>query len=109
MKRGMIAMLAEELASTVFIPLDRAFKHDLWLQFNNSLQRKSDIHEVASQVLGFSTIPRTLTSDITSTSKKISGCTLYFSKDVDGVLVAYRIPSKRLTRSMDGIIMDADF
>ncbi|KAJ9175849.1 hypothetical protein P3X46_014359 [Hevea brasiliensis] len=120
----MIKMLPEELAFTVFIPSEKSFERDLRLRVNDSLlaEKRNDTYAVVSRVLGFSAMPRTLSSDTVSSSKEViydslSGFTLYISKDAAGMLVVNRIRSERvdvrrgeiIVHIMDGVIMDADF
>ncbi|KAG8651442.1 uncharacterized protein LOC110619228 [Manihot esculenta] len=120
----MIEMLPEELAFTVFIPSERSFERDLRLRVNDSLlaEKRNDTYAVVSRILGFSAIPRKLSSELVSSSKEViydslSGFTLYISKDVDGMLVVNRIRSERVdvrrgeivVHIMDGVIMDAEF
>ncbi|KAJ8770163.1 hypothetical protein K2173_011498 [Erythroxylum novogranatense] len=120
----MIEMLPEDLAFTVFVPSERAFKRDLRLQVNQSLgaEKRNDTYAIVSRILGFSTLPRTLLSTMVPPLKlvsydSLSGLTLYISKDDDGLLVVNRIRSERINirkgefvvHVMDGIIMDAEF
>ncbi|XP_062092532.1 uncharacterized protein LOC133798311 [Humulus lupulus] len=120
----MIEMLPEDLAFTVFVPSERAFERDLRLRKNESLVEKmnDDTYATISRVLGFSAIPRTITSGNVSFGEEtlydsISGFVLYISKDVDGMLVVNRVRSetvdikrnKIVVHVMDGVIMDAEF
>lgn len=125
----MIEMLPEDLAFTVFVPSERAFKRDLRLWVNESLvgekkgeKMNDDSYAIVSRVLGFSAVPRTLVSDDVPFGKEvlydsISGFVLYISKDVDGMLVVNRVRSQRvdikkkeiIVHVMDGVAMDAEF
>ena len=79
-------------------------------------------YAIVSRVLGFSVVPRTLTSgDLPSGEEvlydSISGFVLYIFKDVDGIMVVNRVRSERedirkkkiVVHVMDGDIMDAEF
>lgn len=120
----MIEMLPEDLAFTVFVPSEKAFERDLRLRVSDSLiaEKRNDTYAVISRILGFSAVPRTLSSTMVTSGKDISfdslsGFTLYISKDVDGMLVVNRIRSERVdirrreivVHIMDGVIMDAEF
>ncbi|PON69061.1 FAS1 domain containing protein [Parasponia andersonii] len=121
----MIEMLPEDLAFTVFVPSERAFERDLRLRTNDSLVREKmsdDTYAIVSRVLGFSAVPRTLTSGDVPYGEailydSISGFVLYISKDVDGMVVVNRVRSERVdvkrknivVHVMDGVIMDAEF
>ncbi|KAI4299443.1 hypothetical protein L6164_032904 [Bauhinia variegata] len=120
----MVEMLPQDLAFTVFVPSEEAFNRDLHLWVNNSLvpEKFNDTYAIISRILGFSAVPRTISSvnvpfgDHVSYDS-LSGFPLYISKDIDGMLVANRIRSKIvdvrkmeiLIHVMDGVIMDADF
>lgn len=120
----MIEMLPQDLAFTVFVPSQRAFERDLRLRENDSLvgEKMNDTYAVVSRILGFSAVPRTLSSVTVPFGREISydsisGFTLYISKDVDGVLVVNRVRSERVdlrkreivVHIMDGVIMDTEF
>lgn len=120
----MIEMLPEDLAFTVFVPSERAFERELRLRVNDSLvaEKRNDTYAVVSRILGFSAVPRTISSTMVPSGEEIfydslSGFTLYISKDVDGMLVVNRIRSERvdlrrreiIVHIMDGVIMDAEF
>ncbi|GAV56784.1 Fasciclin domain-containing protein [Cephalotus follicularis] len=120
----MIEMLPEDLAFTVFVPSEKAFERDLRLRVSDSLvgEKMNDTYAVVSRVLGFSAVPRTLSSATIPVGEavsydSISGFALYISKDVDGMLVVNRIRSdkvdikkrKIVVHVMDGVIMDAEF
>ncbi|KAK7320618.1 hypothetical protein VNO77_30258 [Canavalia gladiata] len=120
----MLDMLPQDLAFTVFIPSEEAFKRDLRLVVNDSLKpdRFNDTYAILTRILGFSAVPRALSSanvplgELVS-YESLSGFPLYISKDIDGMLVVNRIRSevvdvrKRevVVHVMDGIIMDSDF
>lgn len=120
----MIEMLPQDLAFTVFVPSQKAFERDLRLRVDDSLvgEKMNDTYAVVSRILGFSAVPRTLSSVTVPFGREISfdsisGFTLYISKDIDGVLVVNRVRSERVDlrkreivmHIMDGVIMDAEF
>ncbi|KAL5537332.1 hypothetical protein UlMin_045370 [Ulmus minor] len=115
----MIQMLPEDLAFTIFVPSEKAFERDLRLRAND---RSNDTYAIVSRILGFSAIPRTLTSVDVPLGKEmlydsISGFVLDVSKDIDGMLVVNRVRSERVdlrkkqivVHVMDGVLMDAEF
>lgn len=120
----MIEMLPQDLAFTVFVPSEEAFKRDLHLGVNDSLRpdKFNDTYAIVTRVLGFSAVPRSLPSanlrlgELVSYDS-LSGFPLYISKDIDGMLVVNRIRSEIVdvrkkeivVHVMDGVIMDADF
>ncbi|KAJ4824407.1 hypothetical protein Tsubulata_034449 [Turnera subulata] len=120
----MIEMLPEDLAFTVFVPSEKAFEQVLRLRANDSLvaEKKNDTYAVVSRILGFSAVPRVLSSTTVPSDKEVSydslsGFPLFISKDADGRLVVNRIRSQRMdlmrgeivVHIMNGVIMDADF
>lgn len=121
----MIDMLPEDLAFTVFVPSETAFKRNLRLSTNNSLveEKINDTYVVISRVLGFSAIPRVLdTATVPIGGEEVSydslsGFELFVSKDAGGVLVVNGVKSesvdikrgKLVVHVMDGVIMDAEF
>ncbi|TXG49910.1 hypothetical protein EZV62_025785 [Acer yangbiense] len=120
----MLEMLPEDLAFTVFVPSAKAFERDLRLQVNDSLvgDKMNNTDAIISRVLGFSAVPRTLSSVSVPYGEGISydslsGFTLYISKGLDGMLMVNRVRSERvdvkkgklLVHVMDGVIMDAEF
>ena len=120
----MVEMLPQDLAFTVFVPSEEAFKRDLRLFANDSLKpdKYNDTYAIVTRVLGFSAVPRALYSARVRLGElvsydSISGFPLYISKDIDGMLVVNRIRSEIvdfrkgeiLVHVMDGVIMDADF
>ncbi|XP_058759983.1 uncharacterized protein LOC131633287 [Vicia villosa] len=120
----MIEMLPQDLAFTVFVPSEEAFKRDLHLSVDDSLKqdRFNDTYAIVSRVLGFSAVPRTVWSvDLrfgeVVNYESLSGFSLYVSKGVDGMVVVNRVRSeivdvrKReiVVHVLDGVIMDADF
>ena len=120
----MIEMLPEDLAFTVFVPSQKAFERDLRLRVNDSLvgEKMNDTYAIVSRVMGFSAVPRTLSSVMVPVGGEvsydsISGFPLYITKDIDGMLVVNRIRSERVdlrkgeivVHVMDGVIMDAEF
>ncbi|KAF5738468.1 hypothetical protein HS088_TW13G01367 [Tripterygium wilfordii] len=120
----MIQMLPEDLPFTVFVPSEKAFERDLKLQGNDSLvsEKREDTVAILSRILGFSAVPRILSSATLASDKEVSydslsGFILYISKDVDGMLVVNGVRSERVdlqkgvfvVHVMDGVIMDAEF
>ncbi|KAB1217769.1 hypothetical protein CJ030_MR3G014821 [Morella rubra] len=120
----MVDMLPEDLAFTLFVPSQKAFERDLRLRLNDSLvgEKLDDTYAVVSRILGFSAVPRTLSSVALPYGRQvaydsISGFTLYISKDRDGMLFVNRIRSERVDLKkgeivihiMDGVIMDSEF
>lgn len=120
----MIEMLPEDLAFTIFVPSQKAFDRDLRLRVNDSLvgEKLNDTYAIVSRVMGFSAVPRTLSSVMVPVGGEvsydsISGFPLYITKDIDGMLVVNRIRSERVdirkgeivVHVMDGVIMDAEF
>ncbi|XP_021732424.1 uncharacterized protein LOC110699240 [Chenopodium quinoa] len=120
----MVGMLPDDLAFTVFVPSEKAFERDLGLRANHSYDPKEldNVYATVSHVLGFSTIPRKIYTDLLPDGKglsydSISGFALYISKDFDGVLVVNRVRAKQVNLKrgevvvhiMDGVVMDAEF
>ncbi|CAL5190098.1 unnamed protein product [Lathyrus oleraceus] len=120
----MIEMLPQDLAFTVFVPSEEAFRRDLHLSVNDSLKQDkfNDTYAIVSRVLGFSAVPRTVWSvDLrfgeVVNYESLSGFSLYVSKDVDGMVIVNRIRSEIVdvrkkgivVHVLDGVIMDADF
>ncbi|XP_057441825.1 uncharacterized protein LOC130733615 [Lotus japonicus] len=120
----MVDMLPQDLAFTVFVPSEEAFKRDLHLRVNDSLKsdRFNDTYAIVSRVLGFSAVSRALSSDTVRFGElvsydSVSGFPLYIAKDIDGMLVVNRIRSEIVdvrkkeivVHVIDGVIMDADF
>ncbi|KAK3230723.1 hypothetical protein Dsin_002604 [Dipteronia sinensis] len=120
----MLKMLPKDLAFTVFVPSAKAFERDLRLQVNDSLvgDKMNNTDAIISRVLGFSAVPRTLSSVSVPFGEGISydslsGFTLYISKGLDGTLVVNRVRSEKVdlkkgklvVHIMDGVIMDAEF
>ncbi|KAH7548205.1 hypothetical protein JRO89_XS14G0083200 [Xanthoceras sorbifolium] len=120
----MLEMLPKDLAFTVFVPSAKAFERDLKLQVNNSLvgDKMNNTYAIISRVLGFSAVPRTLSSVSVPFGEEISydslsGYPLYVSKSLDGMLVVNTVRSERVdlkngkivVHIMDGVIMDAEF
>ncbi|XP_047174243.1 uncharacterized protein LOC124841909 [Vigna umbellata] len=119
-----IDMLPQDLAFTVFVPSEEAFKRDLRLSVNDSLKsdRFNDTYAILTRILGFSTVPRALLSSNVKLGElvnydSLSGFPLYISKDIDEMLVVNRVRSEIIdvrkeeivVHLMDGIIMDAEF
>ncbi|KAB1227574.1 hypothetical protein CJ030_MR1G019966 [Morella rubra] len=120
----MVDMLLEDLTFSLFDPSQKAFERDLRLRLNDSLvgEKLDDSYAVVSRILGFSAVPRTLSSVAVPYGRQlaydsISGFTLYISMDRDGMLFVDRIRSERVdlkkgeivVHIMDGVIMDAEF
>nr|XP_011469894.1 PREDICTED: uncharacterized protein LOC105353066 [Fragaria vesca subsp. vesca] len=120
----MMEMLPEDLAFTVFLPSEKAFKRDLRLDPSDSFmgEKMNDTYAVVSRVLGFSAVPRSIVSETVAFGKEmsydsISGFVLHISKDEDGRLVVNGVRSERVDlrrkgsviHVMDGVLMDAEF
>lgn len=119
----MVKMLPEDLPFTVFVPSERAFKRHLKLSpTNDTLSADSDEFAIVSRVLGFSSIPRALTSaDValhrSSSYESVSGFALFVSKNRRGTLIVNGVRSKRVdlrarqivVHLMDGVLMDSRF
>lgn len=120
----MIDMLPEDLAFTIFVPSEKAFERDLRIQVNRDLEgdKMNDTYAILSRILGFSAVPRTLTTLSVASGEEISydslsGFTLYISKVSDVMLVVNGVKSERVNLKkgkivvhiMDGVIMDAQF
>ncbi|KAF1863772.1 hypothetical protein Lal_00030875 [Lupinus albus] len=120
----MVDLLPQDLAFTVFVPSEEAFNRDLRLRVSDSLKPENfnDTYAIMTRILGFSAIPRALSSVNVRSGEvvsydSISGFPLYISKDIDGMLVVNRIRSEIVDvrkneiviHVMDGVIMDADF
>ncbi|XAR71950.1 hypothetical protein NMG60_11018411 [Bertholletia excelsa] len=119
-----IEMLPDDLAFTVFLPSEHAFERDLKLKTNDSLvgEKFDDTHAILTRVLGFSVVPRAISSVSVQIGRGINydslaGFSLYISKDSDGMLIVNRVRSehvdiqqgKIVVHVMDGVIMDAEF
>ncbi|XP_052184300.1 uncharacterized protein LOC127796274 isoform X3 [Diospyros lotus] len=119
-----IEMLPEDLAFTVFVPSRRAFEHDLKLNENDSLAGEmfNNTHAILTRVLGFSAVPRIISSASVPLGEEIrydslSGFSLYTSKDPDGMLIVNGVRAEHVdlrkgkiaVHIMDGVIMDAEF
>ncbi|KAI3440529.1 FAS1 domain-containing protein [Psidium guajava] len=119
----MVEMLPQDLAFTVFVPSEKAFGRDLRLNVKESFvaENINNTYAIVSRVLGFSAIPRALTSDMVPVGEvshdSLSGFTLYISKAVNGNIIVNGVRSESLDRRkgeivvhiMDGVVMDADF
>ncbi|GLT89146.1 hypothetical protein SLE2022_071440 [Rubroshorea leprosula] len=114
----MIQMLPDDLAFTVFVPSETAFRRDLRL----AAEKGNNTYAVISRVLGFSAVPRTIDSDMMVSGQELSydslsGFTLFISKVAEGVLAVNRVRSEKVDirkgkivmHIMDGVIMDAEF
>ncbi|KAL1544828.1 hypothetical protein AAHA92_21631 [Salvia divinorum] len=113
----MIKLVPEDLAFTLFLPSEEAIRRDLRLKRNDS-----DSYAVLTRVLGFSSVPRWISSDNLERGKQISydsisGLSLCVSKDLDGNLVVNGVVSEEvdlrfgeiIVHVMDGVVMDAEF
>ncbi|XP_028758830.1 uncharacterized protein LOC114717802 [Neltuma alba] len=120
----MVEMLPQDLSFTIFIPSEEAFKRDLHLSVNDSLtpEKFNDTYAILTRILGFSAVPRELSSvevplDELVSYDSLSGFQLYVAKDIDRMLSVNRIRSKItdirkrkiVMHIMDGVIMDSDF
>lgn len=120
----MVEMLPQDLAFTIFIPSEKAFGRDLRLNTKESFvaENINNTYAIVSRVLGFSAVPRALTSDMVPVGEEIShdslsGFTLYISKAVDEKIIVNGVRSESVDRRkgeivvhiMDGVVMDADF
>ncbi|KAL0359199.1 UNVERIFIED_CONTAM: hypothetical protein Sangu_0769300 [Sesamum angustifolium] len=112
-----IKMLPEDLAFTLFLPSEEAFRRDLRLNQNDS-----NSYAVLTRVLGFSAVPRWIsTAELEQGKEKIyesiSGFSLYASKDLNERVVVNGVVSEQrglkmgnvLVHVMDGVVMDAEF
>ncbi|CAK9173585.1 unnamed protein product [Ilex paraguariensis] len=119
-----IEMLPEDLAFTIFLPSEKAFERDLSLRVNGSFtaEKVNDTYAILTRILGFSTVPRAITSVTVPFGKELSydslsGFNLYIHKDLDGMLVVNRVRSegvdlkrrKIVVHIMNGVIMDKEF
>ncbi|PIA32107.1 hypothetical protein AQUCO_04500006v1 [Aquilegia coerulea] len=121
----MLEMLPDDLAFTVFVPSEKAFRRDLKLKANNTLnglKENDNTYATISRILGFSAVPQKLHSVDVPFGKEISlhsisGFKLYVSRRLDGSIVVNRVHSARVdlrkgeivVHIMNGVIMDADF
>ncbi|KAK6145472.1 hypothetical protein DH2020_022292 [Rehmannia glutinosa] len=112
-----IRMLPEDLAFTLFLPSEEAFRRDLRLNRNDS-----NAYAILTRVLGFSAVARWISSADLEHGKQIiydsiSGFNLYISKDLNGMVVVNGVVSEQvdlkmgkvLVHMMDGVVMDAEF
>lgn len=112
-----LKMLPEDLAFTVFLPSEEAIRRDLRLKRNDS-----DSYAVLTRVLGFSSVPRWISSADLERGKQrrydsISGLNLLVGKDLNGNVVVNGVVSEALdlriggivVHVMDGVVMDAEF
>ncbi|KAG8390094.1 hypothetical protein BUALT_Bualt01G0047700 [Buddleja alternifolia] len=114
---NVMKMLPEDLKFTLFLPSERAFHRDLRLNQNDS-----NAYAVLTRVLGFSAVPRWISTADLENGKEmvydsISGYNLYVSKDLNEMVVVNGVVSEKvdlkmgniLVHVMDGVIMDAEF
>lgn len=112
-----IKMLPEDLAFTLFLPSEEAIRRDLRLDRNDS-----NAYAVLTRVLGFSSVPRRISSaDLERGKQKrydsISGLSLYVGKDMNENVVVNGVVSEEVdlrigeitVHVMNGVVMDSDF
>ncbi|KAL8051293.1 hypothetical protein ABFX02_06G138300 [Erythranthe guttata] len=117
-----IGMLPEDLAFTLFLPSEEAFRRDLRLDRNDS-----DSYATLTRVLGFSAVPRWIsTADLDLDLEygeervygSISGFDLVVRKGLKGAVVVNGVvisEKKGLRKGsvvvyvIDGVLMDAEF
>ncbi|PIM99088.1 hypothetical protein CDL12_28419 [Handroanthus impetiginosus] len=112
-----IKMLPEDLVFTLFLPSAEAFRRDLRLNRDDS-----NFEAILTRVLGFSTVPRWISSvDLEYGKEKIydsiSGLKLYILKDLNKMVVVNGVVSQQvdlkmgnvLVHVMDGVVMDSEF
>ncbi|KAL7108799.1 hypothetical protein ACP275_06G136100 [Erythranthe tilingii] len=114
-----IGMLPEDLAFTLFLPSEEAFRRDLRLDRNDS-----DSYATLTRVLGFSAVPRWISTadlDLEYGEERvygsISGFDLVVSKDLKGRVVVNGVASEKkglrkgsvVVYVIDGVLMDAEF
>ncbi|EYU41264.1 hypothetical protein ABFS82_06G135700 [Erythranthe guttata] len=114
-----IGMLPEDLAFTLFLPSEEAFRRDLRLDRNDS-----DSYATLTRVLGFSAVPRWISTadldldlDLERVYGSISGFDLVVSKDLKGRVVVNGVASEKkglrkgsvVVYVIDGVLMDAEF
>ncbi|KAG6433315.1 hypothetical protein SASPL_104924 [Salvia splendens] len=112
-----IKLLPEDLAFTLFLPSEEAIRRDLRLKRNDS-----DSYAVLTRVMGFSSVPRWISSGDLEIGKEksydsISGLSLRVSKDLNGNVVVNGVVSEEvdlrigeiIVHVMDGVVMDAEF
>ncbi|PSS32547.1 30S ribosomal protein [Actinidia chinensis var. chinensis] len=70
-----IEMLPEDLAFTVFVPSGRAVARDLRLNVNDSLtgDKFHNAHAILTRILGFSAVPRTISSVFVPSGEDVIG------------------------------------
>ncbi|KAL1544823.1 hypothetical protein AAHA92_21626 [Salvia divinorum] len=106
--KNRLKLLPEDLAFKLFLPSEEAIRRDLRLKRNDS-----DSYAVLTQVLGFSSVPRWISSGDLERGKQksydsISGLSLCVSKDLDGNLVVNGVVSEEVDLRF-GEVMDAEF
>lgn len=120
----MVEMLPDDLAFTIFTPSEEAFERVLGLRASNSLveDKLNDTFAVLSRVMGFSVLPRHLSSEAVPLLKEISfdslsGYRLYAWKASNGTLFVNNVRSERvdvrrgetIVHIMSGVIVDPEF
>ncbi|KAK4778167.1 hypothetical protein SAY87_018354 [Trapa incisa] len=120
----MVAMLPQDLSFTLFIPSQIAFERDLRLSSRDGFNEENanNTFAIISRVLGFSAVPRQLSSAAVPVSGELnydslSGFVLHITKDEKGVIAVNGVRSEHVDikkgeivlHVMDGVVMDADF
>lgn len=120
----MVGMLPQDLAFTVFIPSQTAFERDLRLRSGDSFKEENvnNTFAIISRVLGFSAVPRHLSSAALPVGRELnydslSGFILHITKDEKGMITVNGVRSEQVDiekgeivlHVMDGVVMDADF
>uniref|UniRef100_A0A1D1ZGB1 Periostin n=2 Tax=Anthurium amnicola TaxID=1678845 RepID=A0A1D1ZGB1_9ARAE len=124
----MVAMLPDDLAFTIFVPSEKAFKGVLKLDSKESLleQKVNETYAILSRVMSFSTVPQHLPSQAIPILKEmlkempldsVSGFKLYAHRLADGTLIVNNVRAEQvdirrgeiIVHIMNGVIMDAEF
>ncbi|KAL6503742.1 hypothetical protein OROGR_025665 [Orobanche gracilis] len=115
--KTVIRMLPQDLAFTLFLPSEEAFRRDLGLNRNDS-----NTYAILTRILGFSAVPRWISvADLEFGKQKayvsISGFNLYVSKDLTEMVVVNGVVSEHVdlkmgkvaVHVMNGVVMDSEF
>ncbi|WOL14961.1 hypothetical protein Cni_G23742 [Canna indica] len=120
----MVAMLPDDLAFTIFVPSEEAFRRSLKLRSHDSLRKDkyNNTYAIVSRIMGFSAVPQHIPSETIPFHKEmsfdsVSGFRLYAWKDFDGTLVVNGVrsetvdirKSETIVHKMNGVLMDAEF
>lgn len=120
----MISMLPDDLPFTLFVPSEAAFQGVLQLNSSDSLldHKVNETFAILSRVMGFSAVPRRLSSREVPTGKEVlldsvSGFRLHAHRRPDGTLIVNNVRAELvdITRGeimihiMGGVLMDAEF